>query len=150
MIDVVLEDDHYCFGCGADNKSGLCISWEVRGSKTFAWFTPRREFQGWKGIVHGGILATLLDEAMTRLAWIARGGALTAEMTVRYLKPVRIDQKIRIEGEIVRENRKIVEMKAQLYVDDPAAGGRILVARSEGKAVKVHPDRVFAERPNLP
>jgi len=43
--------------------------------KTASEFIPDRKYQGWKAILHGGIIATLLDEAMTRLAWIACGGA---------------------------------------------------------------------------
>ena len=85
-----LIDDHFCFACGRDNKDGLDLNWAVEGKTTHALFIPKRKFQGWKGIVHGGIIATLLDEAMTRLAWIACGGAMTAEMTVRFLKPALI------------------------------------------------------------
>lgn len=136
MPDLKLEDDHHCFACGSENKSGLRIHWTVEGKVTTAEFIPGKEYQGWKNVVHGGILATLLDEAMTRLAWIACGGALTAEMTVRFLKPARVGRKIYVRGEIVKENRKLVEMKAFLYVDDPAAA-KILIAYSEGKAVKV-------------
>src|SRR3989344_3431639 len=117
MASLHLEDDHHCFACGLENKTGLRIHWTVEGKKTTALFTPKKEFQGWKGIVHGGIIATLLDEAMTRLAWIVCGGALTAEMTVRYLAPAKIGEKLYILGEIVNENRKIVELRAFVYKD---------------------------------
>ena len=128
-----LTDDHYCFACGSENELGLCIDWKGEGKKTFAEFIPEKKFQGWKGIVHGGILATLLDEAMTRLAWIACGGALTAEITVRYLKTASIGEKLLITGEIVEESRKLVLMKAAIHT----AGSKELIARSTGKAVKI-------------
>ena len=130
---VELIDDHYCFACGSDNKDGLDLHWTVEGKTTRALFLPKRKFQGWKGIVHGGILATLLDEAMTRLAGMVSGGAMTAEMTVRYLRPAKIDENIFVFGEIVGENRKLVEMRAALYRDHP---GGPLIARAAGKAVK--------------
>lgn len=127
-----LEDDHHCFACGMSNSEGLRIVWHVEGRVTTAEFTPDRKYQGWKGITHGGILATLLDEAMTRLAWVVCGGALTAEMIVRYVLPARIGEKLWIRGEIVNESRKLVEMKASLS----NAEGKV-VAHSTGKAIKI-------------
>ncbi len=136
MARVELVDDHFCFACGSDNKEGLNLAWTVEGKTTHAVFTPQRKFQGWKGILHGGIVASLLDEAMTRLAWIACGGALTAEMTVRYLAPAPIDAKMFVFGEIISETRKLVEMRAFLYQGQDQAGK--LLARSTGKAVKLN------------
>lgn len=132
---IVLEDDHYCFACGSENRNGLRIDWKIDGRTTTAEFIARKEHQGWKDIVHGGILATLLDEAMTRLAWVVCGGALTAEMTVRYLSPVKVGEKLFVSGEITKENRKLVEMKAAIRKE--RADGTV-VARAEGKAVKVN------------
>lgn len=133
---IILEDDHYCFACGKENLSGLRIHWEIVGKTTRAEFVPKKEHQGWKNIVHGGILATLLDEAMTRLAWVVCQGALTAEIKVRYLKPAKIDEKLLIFGEIVKENRKLVEMRARIYKQDENSKN-ILIVHSTGKALKV-------------
>lgn len=129
-----LIDDHHCFACGSENRDGLGVTWTVEGKKTWTEFTAPKKFQGWKNLVHGGILATLLDEAMTRLAWIACGGALTAEMTVRFLKPAHVGEKIHVRGEIVSENRKLVEMKAALHRGGPDGP---VIAAATGKAVKV-------------
>ncbi len=127
----MLEDDHHCFVCGMHNPDGLRIQWKIDGFSTTAEFIPDRKYQGWKGMVHGGILATLLDEAMTRLASIVCGGALTAEMTVRFVSPARIGETLLIRGEIVNESRKIVEMKASLC----DRSGKI-IAHATGKAIK--------------
>lgn len=131
MNRLVLEDDHWCFACGMKNPDGLRIVWQITERTTTAEFTPDRKYQGWKGIMHGGIIATLLDEAMTRLAWVVCGGALTAEMTVRYVAPARIGEVVHIRGEIVKESRKLVELKA--FMSD--ATGKI-IAYSTGKAIK--------------
>jgi len=133
MPDIPLEDDHYCFACGSENNDGLCVNWIVEGRTTRTEFIPPRKFQGWKNIVHGGIIATLLDEAMTRLAWIVCGGALTAEMNVRFLKPAIIGKKLFVYGEIVEEKRKLVKMKACVREGGPAGD---IIANSEGIAVK--------------
>ena len=75
--------------------------------------------------------ATLLDEAITRLAWIVCGGALTAEMVVRYVIPSPIGEKLFIRGEILKDSRRLVE--AKVLITD--GSGRI-IAHSTGKAVK--------------
>lgn len=124
-----LLDDSYCFACGMDNPEGLRIPWKVDGEVMTGTFSCPKKYQGWKGIVHGGILATLLDEAMTRLAGILYGNAVTAEMTVRYVKPAHIGQELLIRGEVVAQKGRIIELKASISENG------ILVARSTGKAI---------------
>jgi uncharacterized protein (TIGR00369 family) len=131
MTKLKLEDDHYCFACGMQNPDGLRINWITLEKKATAKFTPDRKYQGWKGILHGGIIATLLDEAMTRLAYLACGAALTAEMTIRFVAPAEIGEPLDIQGEITNERRKIVEMKASIH-----SAGK-LIAHATGKAVKL-------------
>lgn len=126
-----LEDDHYCFACGMENADGLRIEWKVEGLTTTAHFTPDRKYQGWKGVLHGGIISTLLDEAMTRLACVVCGGAVTAEMTVRFVAPAPIGKLLVVRGEITSERRKMVEMKASMH------SAEVLIAYSTGKAIKI-------------
>jgi len=125
-----LTDDQRCFACGDKNSMGLRILWTTSGKTTRATFTPQKHHQGWKGIVHGGILATLLDEAMTRLAWKVCGGAVTAEMTVRYLKAAPIGKPLHIFGEIVQKKGRLVKAQAHIKNDE----GKVL-AKAQGKAL---------------
>ena len=127
------DDDHQCFVCGLENPHGLRLSWNVEGQTMTTVFTSEQKYQGWKGILHGGILTTLLDEAMTRLAVILYGGALTAEMTVRYVAPARIGEVFYVRGEVVKESSRLVEMKAFIHERD-ASG--ILVAHATGKVMR--------------
>lgn len=131
MQKLQLKDDQYCFVCGMQNPDGLRLEWKVEGMTTTAEFIPDQKYQGWKGILHGGIIATLLDEAMTRLACVIYGGALTAEMTVRFVAPAPIGQLLLIRGEILGERGQIVDMKASIH------SGEVLIARSTGRALKV-------------
>ncbi len=131
MKNLELVDDNHCFACGMENLDGLRLQWIIEGLTTTTQFTPDRKYQGWKGIVHGGILATLLDEAMTRLPCLVYGGAVTAEMTVRFVAPAKIGELLLIRGEIVGESRKIVEMKASVH-----STSGTLIASSTGKAIK--------------
>lgn len=130
MEGMKLVDDGCCFACGMNNLDGLRIAWKVEGQTMTGEFMPQPKFQGWQGVVHGGILATLLDEAMTRLAAIVYGGAVTAEMTVRYVAPARIGEKLHIRGEIVSGSSRLAELKAEIT---DASG--VVIARSTGKVI---------------
>ncbi len=103
----------------------------MRGKETFAEFVPEKKHQGWKDLVHGGLLAALLDEAMTRLVWQRVGAALTAEMTVRYLAPALVGEKLKIRGEVLDDSRRLVLTRAEILKSDGT-----VVARAEGKTLK--------------
>jgi uncharacterized protein (TIGR00369 family) len=130
---ISLIDNLRCFACGPNNPDGLALSWHVDGLVMSTYYIPEAKYQGWEGIVHGGILATLLDEAMTRLAGVVYGSAVTAEITIRYIKPALIGQKLYIQGEIVQKKKKLIEMKAHIQVAD----SQILIAQAKGKAIQI-------------
>ena len=134
MKNLVLEDDSCCFACGPNNPDGLQVEWKVDGSMMTGYFIPPPKFQGWKGIVHGGILATLLDEAMTRLVCAVSGEAVTAEMTVRYVAPALIGERLYIRGEIVKDAKKLIELRSVIHKLD-ASGA--LIAHATGKALRI-------------
>jgi len=115
MSDTVLNDDHFCFACGPRNPNGLRIRFEYP-AKGFcrAVFTPTKKFQGWQGILHGGIVSTLLDEAFAHAAGGAgRGiegyGAVTAEITVRFKKPVPIGKPAFLEGRVLAMKGRVIK-----------------------------------------
>jgi uncharacterized protein (TIGR00369 family) len=126
-----LIDDAHCFVCGKDNPAGLNLRWATQGRSTSATFSLGKTFQGWKDVVHGGILATVLDEAMTRLAWETYGGAVTAEMTVRYLKPARIGDRLTVRGSVDEARGRLIPARAEIRDSD----GQV-VAEATGKAIK--------------
>jgi uncharacterized protein (TIGR00369 family) len=126
-----LTDDAYCFICGKANEQGLRLEWTTRENKTESKWLPKKSFQGWKGIVHGGILAALLDEAMTRLAWQIHGDAVTAEITVRFVSPARIDEPLLIQGDVEEARGRLIPAKSEIRTQD----GR-LIATAVGKVLK--------------
>ncbi|MFH1282306.1 MAG: PaaI family thioesterase [bacterium] len=105
---IVLEDDGHCFVCGMNNQYGLKLSWELNRNTTTARFTAEKRFQGYANILHGGITAALLDEAMTRLVWQKYGNAVSAEMSIRYIKPIYIGDTLEIMGEIIDKKKNLV------------------------------------------
>ena len=71
-------------------------------------FKIGKEFQGSMGMLHGGIIATLLDEAMGKVCKLSDARAVTAELDVKYLKPIQVDQEIVVEAfQVKREGRQM-------------------------------------------
>jgi uncharacterized protein (TIGR00369 family) len=113
-----LEDDHYCFVCGEENPSGLHLKFSVNKGKIQTEFIPRKIHQGYKNIVHGGIISTLLDEAMVKAALMQEMPAVTAEITVRFRAPLMAGEKVIVEAEIKKMNKKIIETSAVMKKED--------------------------------
>lgn len=113
-----LLGDDYCFACGKQNPIGLALDFRLDGGRMIASFTPRKEHQGFAGIMHGGLVTTLLDEAMAKLLYAGNSPAITVGMEVRFRKAVRIGQALTISGEMVRERGRVVEMRATVSLAD--------------------------------
>jgi len=147
MSEQKLIDDHFCFVCGSNNPDGLRIRFEYpEKGRCRTVFTPPRKFQGWHGILHGGIIATLLDEAFAHAAGgaernVAGGGAVTAEMTVHFKKPVKIGEPAFLEGRVVEDKGRVIE--CQSLIRD--ADGQEL-ASATGKLIKLKKAPAEGER----
>jgi uncharacterized protein (TIGR00369 family) len=115
-----------CFVCGESNASGLKIRFETDGELARARFVPRPEHIGFKQTVHGGILATLLDEIMVWACAIrTRRFSYCAELMVRYQSPVRPGEEVFLMGELVANRRnKLFEAKGEIR----DAAGRLLTS----------------------
>jgi uncharacterized protein (TIGR00369 family) len=89
-----------CFGCGGDNPGGMKLTFEQDNvhRKIVGRFVLGERYQGGGGFAHGGIIAMLLDEAMGKVCRFREVRAVTAELTVEYLKPVSVEQEIIVEG----------------------------------------------------
>jgi uncharacterized protein (TIGR00369 family) len=111
-----LPHTHSCFVCGESNAIGLRLRFETDGRIVRTHFTPGPEHVGFKGVVHGGIIATLLDEIMVWACAVeTKRFGYCAEMTVRFLKPLRPGEKVIATGELAANRRdKIFEAKADL------------------------------------
>jgi acyl-coenzyme A thioesterase PaaI-like protein len=92
--------DNYCFVCGRDNPRGLKISVTYREAEMAAEteMALPREFQGWADVIHGGILATLLDEMMAHAVWHFAGPGLTLGLEVRFHAPLKPDEPFLARG----------------------------------------------------
>ncbi|NLI47304.1 MAG: PaaI family thioesterase [Acidobacteria bacterium] len=97
-----MERDRFCFCCGTDNPHGLQlrIAHDESTGRVFTECVLAERYQGYRGTVHGGLLATLLDELMAHAALrVAGGHAATARMEVAFRRPVPVGEPLRVEAE---------------------------------------------------
>jgi uncharacterized protein (TIGR00369 family) len=87
-----------CFGCGGANAHGMKLEFERDDEKQriTGRFRLDERYQGSNGVLHGGIIALLLDEAMGKVSRFREARAVTAELTIEYLKPIRVDEEIHV------------------------------------------------------
>lgn len=109
-----LPHTHSCFVCGESNPLGLKLRFHTDGRVVTARFKPCPEHIGFKGVIHGGITATVLDEIMVWACVVAtKKFAYCAELNVRYLKPLAPDQEVMVTSELVADRKgRIFEAKA--------------------------------------
>lgn len=104
-----------CFVCGQDNPAGLQIPFLhlENGDMTAVW-TPGSAWEGFRGIVHGGVVSTVLDEAMSKAVAATGSEALTAELRIRFRLPVHSGVTFHIRGWIVRRSKRLIETEATI------------------------------------
>lgn len=133
---------NYCFGCGKNNPDGMRLKFaydeEVGGF--VGRFRLGKRFSGPPGHAHGGIIATILDEAMGKVNKLRQVIALTSEMTVNYRKPVPLNQPLRVESrELSVRGRKHVNVAEILN-----SKGEVL-ARGKALFIAIDAQKMFAK-----
>ena len=131
MID--LTDDGYCFVCGPKNPIGLKLDFSLDGEVMTTEFIPRKEHQGYMDIVHGGIISTLLDEIMVKLAIALGMPAVTAQMNIRLRKSAKVGKRLTFSAEILEDTSKLLITKSKAVTDD----GEV-VAESTAKLIRIN------------
>jgi uncharacterized protein (TIGR00369 family) len=130
-----------CFGCGTSNPDGMRLRFtydEERGCFVCKFRLAKR-YTGPPGHCHGGIIATILDEAMGKVNKLRNVVALTSEITVKYLKPVPLKQPLHVESrELSVEGRKHINI-AEILNDKNE-----VLARSQGLFIAIDPHKMFA------
>ena len=128
LKEVVSRDAH-CFGCSQKNPHGLKMRFYADDAALYSWLSVPTHLCGWDGIVHGGVLSTMLDEIM---GWSAIYGlrriVMTKTMTVDFFKPVYIGDELRVEGRVIEQTsgREAI-LEGRIYKGDD-----ILCAQTRG------------------
>ena len=132
-VSLKLRDNKGCFACGSENPFGMKMQFRMIGdSEMESEFLAEPRFQGFQGILHGGIMALLLDEVMVNLAWKNNMNAVSADLNIRLRKAVRIGDKVILKGRIQSNERKIVRLAATAKSPDGT-----VYAEAKGVCVKV-------------
>ena len=119
-------DPHACFACGQLNANGLRLDLHAADGRCWTEVVIPDRFQGWDGIAHGGILATILDEVMAWATIAEDNWGVTARMAIEYKRPATVGTLVRGEGEVVRVRRRLIETAGHLL--DAATGETIATA----------------------
>ena len=130
--------DHNCFACGDKNPIGMRLHIELgEGTATTTW-TPGKDFVGWEDKVHGGLLATLLDEVMAWAPSSYDSWAVTAEMNIRFRSPANPGETLTARGWVDQRRRRIYHVRGEVRGQDGRvvadANGRFLGASPTQKA----------------
>jgi uncharacterized protein (TIGR00369 family) len=133
---VEVEYDRRCFGCGELNADGLQLKFapDADGVVRVRFTVPAR-YQSWAGVVHGGVVALLLDEAVGWAAWHAGQPGVTGRLEVRYRQPLKVGEEVEICGRVDRSRRSLAYVSA--WVDRVADGTRLAEATATLMAVSV-------------
>ena len=133
-----------CFGCGGGNPRGMQLVFErdeeqqrIRGR-----FRLGPEYQGGPGFLHGGIIATVLDEALGKMNRFHGATAVTAELSIEYLRPIRVDEEIVVEAFHLERNGRQLWHAGEIR----NAAGQVL-ARGKGRFVVIDPEKYVRESP---
>jgi uncharacterized protein (TIGR00369 family) len=119
QVSIEMEKEReMCFACGQKNPIGLKLNFSWDGKEARTEFTPTEFHQGWAGVVHGGIITCLLDEAMSYAALFNGVNSLTARMQTRFRRPLEIGKPLIITASVTKKTRKLVEAKAEMSLRD--------------------------------
>jgi len=128
-----VSDNHYCFICGRDNplgfKAAITVDRETQSAQ--CTLVVPAEYQGWQGMVHGGIISALLDEVCAYAGMTVAGTVVTGELKTRFHKPVPVEHEVTVSAQVVNQARRTVLVEAKLFLQ-----GEVL-ASAEAKMVVV-------------
>jgi uncharacterized protein (TIGR00369 family) len=137
--DIRLERN-YCFACGKSNAEGMRLNFKYAQKRAcfVCRFRLRKRFTGPPGYAHGGIIATILDEAMGKVNKLRQVVALTARITVDYLRPVPLNKALRVESREVSVHGRQHTNMAEILNDKNE-----VLARSRGLFIAIDPAKMF-------
>jgi uncharacterized protein (TIGR00369 family) len=133
---------NYCFACGKNNPEGMRLRFTYDEDRDcfISRFRLGKRYTGPPGHCHGGIIATILDEAMGKVNKLRQVVALTSEITINYLKPVPLNQSLRVESREVKvSGRQHINMAEILNQK-----GEVL-ARGRGLFIAIDPQKMFSK-----
>ena len=140
MADTQVKEYPNCFGCGASNPIGLHLRYRTDDQYLKTEFIPRDEHQGWPGIVHGGIITSLLYEVMENFPYYEGMVVMMKNMETRFRRPANIGEKIIAKSWLVERSGRNINISATLTTERDeliAEGKAVLVELNQGSLEKL-------------
>jgi acyl-coenzyme A thioesterase PaaI-like protein len=133
VVDLVGDD--YCFACGPKNPIGLRLEFETEdhGVSRTVW-VPKEEHQGYVGVVHGGLIATVLDEVMVRMLWHLGVPAVTVRFEMDIKRSAKPGVPLHLEGHVVEDRGRVIKVESEARDADGglvATGAATCVVKGE-------------------
>ncbi|MFL5695076.1 MAG: PaaI family thioesterase, partial [Ktedonobacteraceae bacterium] len=142
-------DYQRCFVCGQHNPYGLHLVFRLENKSIVADFQPREEHQGFPGIIHGGIVASILDEALGRTSILADQPewTMTGRLEVRYRRYVPYGQLLRVRAFLGTQRRKMLQATGMVTLADDE---NTILAEAQGTFLALPDDKVDAMMKDYP
>jgi uncharacterized protein (TIGR00369 family) len=122
-----------CFACGSNGGMGLGLKfYRYEDGAVFGSFYADPKYEGYSGIIHGGIIATLLDSAMTHCLLLQNIPALTGRLSIKYSIPIQTGTVVRLEARVVGQLREPFVLEGKAWVD----GKRVASAKAKYKITR--------------
>ena len=144
-------DYQLCFVCGQRNPYGLQLVFQLENNTIVADFQPREEHQGFPGVIHGGIVAAVLDEALNRTSLLGKNPAwtMTGRLEVRYRRAVPYGQLLRVRASLGSERGRMLQASGTVTLANDES---VLLAEAQGTFMSLSPDMIdtmFQDYPGL-
>ena len=133
--EIVIQDNFHqnCFACGSNNGMGLGLKfYRHEDGAVFGNFFADPKYEGYSGIIHGGIIATLLDSAMTHCLLMKGVPALTGRLSIKYSTLIRTGTVVKLEARIVDQSHEMFILQGKALVD----GKRVASAEAKYRSMK--------------
>lgn len=130
-----------CFVCGQRNPYGLHLVFQLDQNSIVADFQPREEHQGFPGVIHGGIVAAVLDEALGRTSLLSdnQEWTMTGRLEVRYRRYVPYGPLLRVRATLDMERRRVLQASGVLTLADDES---VVLAEAHGSFLPLSPETV--------
>ena len=128
----------HCFVCGLESEVGLRLRFDDNGKdEVFSTYTVPRRYQGYPGVVHGGVVAAMLDEIAARTSMISDRDRfmMTGKLEIRYRQPVPVETPLTLVGHMLRDRKRVAEAHSEILLPDGS-----VAAEADVTMIMVPPD----------
>ena len=133
LSDLGVDFQHWCFACGQLNPGGMHLDFEVARDRAEARYTAERRHQGYDGLLHGGVVTALLDEAMGWAIFHQGIWGVTARINVSFRLGVPVGEELRVVGEVTRDRGRLIETHGTLS----RAGDETVLAEADATFLRM-------------